>query len=177
MDFMTNQVRLCVVKRERTVLFLCILSVNCRKQAFFINLKSEAISYIIMYTHRCEDRIKSNLTCKAGLEYLTVVLCILLLWWNEVCDVINVGADDVYNEYIGLNMYSMHRVMRTISSHRVHKTLKVYLKSGFSFNMINISHQSYYTDEQSLKLYKYTNKIREGKLNITEIYIYNTDTA
>ena len=79
MDFMTNQVRLCVVKRERTVLFLCILSVNCRKQAFFINLKSEAISYIIMYTHHCKDRIKSNLTCKAGLEYLTVVLCILLL--------------------------------------------------------------------------------------------------
>ena len=50
----------------------------------------------------------------------------------------------------------------------------LYLKSAFSFNTSNISHQGYFTDKQSERLYKYKhilNKSQEIWVNITEIYI------
>ena len=44
---------------------------------------------------------------------------------------------------------------------------------GFQFlNIINISHQGYFTDKQSLKLYKYTNKITVGNKLSQNIYIH-----
>ena len=49
---------------------------------------------------------------------------------------------------------------------------KLYLKSAFNFNLSNISHQGYFTDKQSERLYKYKhNKSQEIWVNITEIYI------
>ena len=49
---------------------------------------------------------------------------------------------------------------------------KLYLKSAFNFNISNISHQGYFTDKQSERLYKYKHISNHRKFGlISHIFI------
>ena len=55
---------------------------------------------------------------------------------------------------------------------------KLYFKSTFNFNISNISHQGYFTDKQSERLYKnkhITNHRKFGLISQREIYIAIAD--
>ena len=43
---------------------------------------------------------------------------------------------------------------------------KLYLKSAFNFNISNISHQGYFTDKQSERLYKYIHITNHRKFGL-----------